>query len=206
MAKITCVHLDGEQAVRSIDRILARSQQPKLNDLQSTIVLETWAGNTYRSIADLLSYDIDYIKQIAARLWKSLSQLLGENICKSNVKSVLERYQESTQPSSWDDLSDNVEADLQTIDTWMIGDRMTTMAVSCDRDNHHEPGSLKLDLQVQSEIESLMWQNLHQPVNPNIFMNEILAALTLGHPAKNSVNCLIVNCYFDRHGNSEKIC
>jgi hypothetical protein len=206
MSKITCVHLDGEQAVRLIDRLLSRSQQPKLNDLQSTIVLETWVGSTYRSIADLLSYDIDYIKQIAAKLWKSCSQLLDENICKSNVKSVLERYQESIQSSDGDGLSDNVEIDLQTIDTWMIGDRMTTMAVSCDPDHHHQPGSLKLDLQVQSELESSIWQNLHQPVNSNVFINKILAALALGHPAKNSINCLIVNCYFDRHSNSEKIC
>jgi hypothetical protein len=198
MSKITCVLLDGEQAVRLLDRLLSRSQQPKLNDLQSTIVLETWAGSTYRSIADLLSYDIDYIKQIAARLWKSCSQLLGENICKSNIKSVLERYQESNQSSDENGSNDNIEADLQTIDTWMIGDRMTTMAVSCDRDNNQKPGSLKLDLQVQSEIESLIWQNLRQPVNPNIFMDEILAALTLRYPTKNSVNCLIVNCYFDQ--------
>ena len=206
MSKINCVHLDGEEAVRSIDRLLDRSQQPKLNDLQSTIVLETWAGSTYRSIADRLAYDLDYIKQIAARLWKSLSKLLGEDMCKSNLRSVLERYQASIQPSSWDDLSDDVEADLQTIDTWIIGDRITTMAVSCDRDHHHQPGSLNLDLQVQSELESLIWQNLRQPVNPNIFMDEILAALTLQNPAKNSVNCLIVNCYFDRHSNPEKIC
>jgi hypothetical protein len=206
MSKITCVLLDGKQAVRSIDRLLARSQQPKLNDLQSAIVLEIWAGSTYRSIADLLSYDLDYIKQIAARLWKSLSQLLGENICKSNVKSVLERYQESAQPANSDSLIDDVDADLQTIDTWMIGDRMTTMAVSCDPDHHHQPGSLKLDLQVQSELESSIWQNLHQPVNSNVFINKILAALALGHPAKNSINCLIVNCYFDRHSNPEKIC
>jgi hypothetical protein len=205
MSKITCVHLDGEQAVRLIDRLLARSQQPKLNDLQSTIVLETWAGNTYRSIGDRLAYDLDYIKQIAARLWKSLSQLLGEDICKSNLKSVLERYQASIQPSDWDDLSDDVAADLQTIDTWMIGDRITTMSVSCDPDHHHQSGSLKLDLQVQSELESLIWQNLRQPVNPNIFMDEILAALTLRTPAKNSVNCLIVNCYFDRQSNFKKI-
>jgi hypothetical protein len=190
--------LDGKQAVRLIDRLLSRSRQPKLNDLQSMIVVETWAGSTYRSIAALLSYDIDYIKQIAARLWKSFSKLLGENICKSNVKSVLERYQETSKSSNRDDLNDNREVDLQTIDTWMIGDRMTTMAVSCDQDRQQKPGALTLDLQVQSAIESLIWQNLHQPVNPNIFMDEILAALTLRHPTKNSVNCLIVNCYFDQ--------
>jgi hypothetical protein len=206
MSKLTCVLLDGKQAVRLIDRLLSRSHQPKLNDLQSTIVLETCTGSTYRSIADQLSYDLDYIKQTAARLWKSCSQLLGENICKSNLKSVLARYQESVQPSSWDDLDNEVEPDLQTIETWMISNRMTTIAISCDMDNHRQPGSLKLDLMVQSEIESLIWQNLHQPVNPNIFMDEILAALTLQIPATNSINCLIVNCYFDRYGNPEKIC
>ena len=200
MSKITCVHLDGEQAVRLIDRLLSRSQQPKLNDLQSTIVLETWIGSTYRLIADLLSYDLDYIKQIAARLWKSFSQLLGENICKSNLKSVLVRYQESIQPSDLDNLIDDVvEADLQTIDTWMIGDRMTSMAVSCNGNHQRQPGSFQLNLQVQNELESLIWQNLHQPFNPNTFIDQILAALTVGDPATNSVNCLIVNCYFDRN-------
>ena len=199
MSKITCVHLDGEQAVRLIDRLLSRSQQPKLNDLQSTIVLETWIGSTYRLIADLLSYDLDYIKQIAARLWKSFSQLLGENICKSNLKSVLVRYQESIQPSGLDNLIDDVETNLQTIDTWMIGDRMTSIAVSCNGDSQRQPGSFQLNLQVQNELESLIWQNLHHPVNPNMFMDQILAALTVGNPATNSVNCLIVNCYFDRN-------
>ena len=199
MSKLTCVHLDGEQAVRLIDRLLSRSQQPKLNDLQSTIVLETWIGSTYRSIADLLSYDLDYIKQIAARLWKSFSQLLGENICKSNLRSVLVRYQESIQPSGLDNLIDDVEANLQTIDTWMIGDRMTSMAVSCNGDSQQQPGSFQLNLQVQNELESLIWQNLHHPVNPNMFMDQILAALTVGSPATNSINCLIVNCYFDRN-------
>jgi hypothetical protein len=201
MSKITCVLLDGEQAVRLIDRLLSRSQQPKLNDLQSTILLETWAGSTYRSISDLLSYDLDYIKQIAARLWKSCSQLLGENICKSNIRSVLLRYQESIQSLGLDELNGDIETNLQTIDTWLIGDRMTSLAISCDRDCQQQPGSLQLDLQVQSELESLIWKNLHQPVDPNMFMNEILAALTFGTPAKNSVNCLIVNCYFDRHSN-----
>jgi hypothetical protein len=131
--------MNGQQAVRLIDRLLDRGQQRKLNDIQSTIVLQIWEGNTYRSIADRLSYDLDYIKQIAARLWKILSQLLSENICKSNIKSVLERCQESIPVSNWDDLSDS-----------------------------------------------------------NVFINEILSVLTVRNSAKNSINCLIINCYFDR--------
>ena len=84
--------MTGQQAIRSIDRLLDRSEHRKLNDLESTIVLQIWEGSTYRSISTSCSYDLDYIKQIAARLWKLFSKLLGENICKSNIRSVLERY------------------------------------------------------------------------------------------------------------------
>jgi hypothetical protein len=200
MSKITCVLLDGKQAVRLIDRLLSRAKQQNLNDLQSTIVLETWAGRTYRSIADQLSYDIDYIKQIAAKLWKSCSRLLGENICKSNFKSVLARYQEPVQPSNWEES----ETNLQTIETWMMSDRMTTMSISCTGDRHQKLESSKIDLKVQNTIESLICQNLYNPINPVIFVNEVVAALTLESP-ENSVNCLIINCYFDRKDSYEKI-
>ena len=214
--------MTGHQAIRLIDLHLEHRQQRKLNDIQSTIMLQIWEGDTYRSIGDRLSYDLDYIKQIAARLWKLLSQLLSENICKSNIKSVLERCQESMPVSDWDDLSDGAETDLQTIETWMISDRMTTTAFFSSSENPKTPQSIKLDSpqerlpvisgdvceasasasvrqrQVQEEIQSLIWQNLHKPFIPTVLMNEILSVLTVRNPDKNSVNCLIVNCYFDR--------
>lgn len=199
MSKLTCVHLDGEQAVRLIDRLLAQSQHQKLNDLQSTIVLGIWMGSTYRSIADRTSYDLDYIKQIAARLWKLLSQLLAENICKNNIKSVLDRCQNSIKLSEREPQANSNQIDLQTIDTWIISDKV---AVFSSLDHHQNSKSLKLDLQVQNEIESLIWQNLDKPANPNIFINKILTALTLESPVQNSVNCLVLNCYFDRLGSS----
>ncbi len=87
--------MDAQQAVGFIDRLLDREQQRKLNDLESTIVLQVWEGNTYQAIGDRLSYETDYIKQVAARLWKLLSKILGENICKGNIRSALERCQSS---------------------------------------------------------------------------------------------------------------
>jgi DNA-directed RNA polymerase specialized sigma24 family protein len=87
----------GNQAVQLIDRLLEQGQQRKLNDLESTIVLQTWDGSTYREIADRVGYEEDYIKHVAARLWKSLSKLVGEKVSKSNIKAVLRRYRESTR-------------------------------------------------------------------------------------------------------------
>ena len=206
MSKITCVLRNGQQAVRFIDRLLDRSQQPKLNDLQSTIVLETWVGSSYRSIADRLSYDLDYIKQIAARLWKLLSHLLGETICKSNIKSVLERCQESIQCDHCDDTNDGAKINLQQIETWMISDHLTTVAFLYSDKNVNTFQSLKLDLQAQNEIESLLWSNLNKLATPNMLMNEILSVLTVRTTDANSVNCLIVNCYFDQQNSYDLAC
>jgi hypothetical protein len=155
--------MTGEQAVRLIDRFLAQAQQQKLNDLQSTIMLQIWEGNTYRSISDRLSYDLDYIKQIAARLWKLLSKLLGENICKSNIKSVLKRQQASMKIADWRESieltrADGAEQELPTITTLMISDRMTTIAFSYSTETTKITQSLKLDLlHGQGEIESLIF-------------------------------------------------
>jgi hypothetical protein len=183
----------GQQAVRLIDRLLARSQHQKLNDLQSTIVLGTWIGSTYRSIADRTSYDLDYIKQIAAKLWKSLSPLLEDNICKSNIKSALERYQESINTVE----SIDPGIDLQSLETSMISDHLTM--VTCLRLdlNHQATQVLKLDLQAQDRIESLIWQNLSEPNSSKVLMNEILAVIAIKNLDQNPVNCLVINCYFN---------
>ncbi len=120
--------MDAQQAVRFIDRLLDRQQQRKLNDLESTIVLGIWEGSTYKSIGDRLSYETDYIKHVAARLWKLLSKLLGESICKGNIQSALERYHATIAVAGWyepveTDIDDRIKTDLKISKTLMISDR-----------------------------------------------------------------------------------
>ncbi len=129
--------MTGQQAIQAIDRLLEQGDCRKINDLESTILLQIWEGNTYRSIADRLSYDLDYIKQVAARLWKTLSKLLGTTICKSNIRSSLELHYRSTLTAHWsrqtDYLSDiyhvqSLLTSLQIFENWLISDRITTAA------------------------------------------------------------------------------
>lgn len=204
------IMMTGHQAMRSIDRLLDRSQHRKLNDLESTIVLQTWEGSTYRSIAAQSAYDLDYIKQIAARLWKSLSKLLDERISKINIRSVLERHQESLAIEDSIDYGERIvrsyetRSNLASIDTLTISDRMTTLAFFSSVETNKTPRSSESDSpddrlsqrQVQDDIQSLILQNLSKPVISNLLMDEILSALTVKNPEVNSVNCLIVNCYF----------
>jgi hypothetical protein len=50
--------------------------------------------------------------------------------------------------------------------------------------------------QLQAEIQSLIWQNLSESVNPNVLMNDIFSVLKVRDTDRNAINCLIVNCYF----------
>jgi hypothetical protein len=127
--------MNAQQAVEFIDRLLDRAQKRKLNDLESTIVLQIWEGSTYQAIANRLSYETDYIKQVAARLWKLLSKLLGENICKGNIRSTLEHYQPSIAVGDWYepieiDIEDRLKSDLKISKTLMISDRGHLIVVS----------------------------------------------------------------------------
>jgi hypothetical protein len=209
--------MTGQQAVKLIDLLLDRGQQRKLNNLESTIVLQTWDGISYRETADYLSYDLDYIKHIAARLWKLLSKLLGENICKSNLRSVLDRVRESMAiserieknlvPSSQNDYiecSHGAEINCQNLETWVTSDRFQAIAFFGSRDTPNPAPSLQTDSpqvllgqrKVQAKIQSLILQNLSKPVTPNVLMDEILSVLRVVNKDTNSINCLIVNCYF----------
>jgi hypothetical protein len=84
--------MTGEQAQDLVDRILSAANQLQLNDLQSAIFQQVWKGNTSQAIADQLGYKIDYINQVAARLWKTLSACLGQPVSKKNIKTVLRHY------------------------------------------------------------------------------------------------------------------
>ena len=61
-----------------------------LDSLQKCILEEVWQGAKYPEIAEKCNRSEDHIKQVARKLWKLLSELLGEDVKKSNVRSILE--------------------------------------------------------------------------------------------------------------------
>lgn len=70
----------------------------RLNDVQQFIFRQCWAGRqSYEEIAKLSQYDDEYIRAAAAKLWKLLSEAVGEKVKKSNLQSVLKRYARRNQ-------------------------------------------------------------------------------------------------------------
>jgi hypothetical protein len=204
--------MTGQQAVQCIDRFLEQHKQHKLNDLESTIVVQTWERNTYRQIADQLSYELDYVKQVAARLWKTLSKLFNENISKINIKSVLERCQELIPKADALELisvpilqqqvsaEDNPHCDYQKIrpptsEAWMISDRCHAIVFFNSQETTNSLPLSQHHQQLQGQLESLVWQNLHQPLPIDILLDQISIMLTVNNMVESPINCLVINYY-----------
>lgn len=107
--------MKAQEALNLVDNLLDSTQVgQRLNDVQSTVFLESWLGRTYREIAQQLSYEHDYIKQIGSQLWRSLSLVVGEEVSKKNIKAVLHRYNNS--PNNMQDWSELINLNSLQID------------------------------------------------------------------------------------------
>ncbi|GAB1545478.1 NB-ARC domain-containing protein [Scytonema sp. NUACC21] len=81
-----------EEALATIEAILG--EEP-LNDIQKTVISQSWEQKTYSEIAESYDYDDGYVKYVGFQLWKMLSVVLGEKVTKNNFRLVLSRWRSS---------------------------------------------------------------------------------------------------------------
>lgn len=70
--------------IAPIQQVLNRS----LTHLESMILVESWSGSRYSTMAQQSGYGEEYLKQIGARLWSDLSRRLGVTVTKKNLRLV----------------------------------------------------------------------------------------------------------------------
>jgi AAA+ ATPase superfamily predicted ATPase len=83
--------IDIQEIVNIADELIFSHIGEHLNDLQKTVLLGTIQGKSYLEIASEAQYTEKYIKDTAGKLWKILSESVGEKVKKSNVKATIER-------------------------------------------------------------------------------------------------------------------
>ncbi|MBC5794655.1 AAA family ATPase [Sphaerospermopsis sp. LEGE 00249] len=79
------------EILQFVDNLIFTETDQHLDDLQKRIIEELFKGKTYKQIAELYNYDEGYIGDESRKLFKTLSDKLGENINKSNFAWTLER-------------------------------------------------------------------------------------------------------------------
>jgi DNA-binding MarR family transcriptional regulator len=80
-----------DEVLKLTDDLIFAKTGKYLDNLQKMILRGTWNNEYYREIAENVHRSEDRVREVGMELWQLLSQELGEDINKSNFRSVMER-------------------------------------------------------------------------------------------------------------------
>ncbi|HLO50026.1 MAG TPA: ATPase, partial [Kamptonema sp.] len=94
--------MDVREILKFADDLVFAKTGKHLDDVQDAVLRGAWKGYTYTQIAEESNYSDGHLRDIASELWKILSELLGEDINKSNFRSTIERCRFSITSSTFE--------------------------------------------------------------------------------------------------------
>ncbi|MEG4518417.1 MULTISPECIES: NB-ARC domain-containing protein [unclassified Microcoleus] len=85
--------MDVQELLRFADGLVFAKTGKRLDDLQQAVVRGTWQGKRYSEISKEVHCTERHVRNIASKLWQTLSEILDEDVMKSNLRSTMERYE-----------------------------------------------------------------------------------------------------------------
>jgi WD40 repeat protein len=90
--------MNFEQALEVANTAVSAKFGRRLSDVETAILKGAWQNQTYEQIAQTSGYSVSYLtRDIGPKLWKLLSQALGEMVSKTNVQAVLKQQSAAAQ-------------------------------------------------------------------------------------------------------------
>lgn len=84
-----------DEAIKIANKAVFEKVHRYLTDVEVIVFKGAWQKQEYDAIAAQHGYSLSYISQdVAPKLWKLLTEVLGEHVKKSNFKEALKRYWE----------------------------------------------------------------------------------------------------------------
>jgi hypothetical protein len=91
------MQFDLKEAIRVANEVMLTKVSRHLTSVEILVLEGAWERREYDEIAARNQYATSYISQdVAPKLWKTLSDALGERVKKSNFKEALKRYWQQT--------------------------------------------------------------------------------------------------------------
>jgi NB-ARC domain len=85
--------MDVQELLRLADGLVFAKTGKRLDDLQQAVVRGTWQGKRYSEISKEVHCTQRHVRNVASKLWQTLSEILDEDVMKSNLRSTMERYE-----------------------------------------------------------------------------------------------------------------
>nr|WP_318702351.1 MULTISPECIES: hypothetical protein [unclassified Roseofilum] len=82
--------MEIQDAVQWTDKFIFAKTGQHLDSLQRAILEGVWEHKGYKDIAEEYHCSNDHVRKSASELWKLLSEMLGEEVKKKNVRSLIE--------------------------------------------------------------------------------------------------------------------
>ncbi|MDJ0508186.1 MAG: AAA-like domain-containing protein [Crocosphaera sp.] len=97
------MNLDSElnwtEAKQVAEQLVFKKMGKYLSDVEMIVLQGSWEGKTYEEMAQKAGYTVDYLnKDVGNKLWKKLSNILGEKVSKKNLREPLKRASKSQKP------------------------------------------------------------------------------------------------------------
>ncbi|MEG3837265.1 NB-ARC domain-containing protein [Microcoleus sp. MON2_D6] len=84
--------MNFEEGLKLADTAVFAKTNRHLKDIEVIILTGSWHGHEYHKIAETYGYAAEYLMQdVGPKLWKLLSEALGERVSKKNFQAALER-------------------------------------------------------------------------------------------------------------------
>lgn len=179
-----------EQALSFLDTLL---QPESMNHVQELVFRGAWEEKVYEEMATQGGYDADYLRDVGSKLWKSLSQALGEKVTKNNFRSVLRRRFEEKQvvesanvrPTSLtNSLNGNIaidtsdvwgrEEELSILEQWIVEENCHLLAVMGMAGIGKSSLVAKLTEKISDRFDFIVWRSLRNaPLVEQFFLDLI---------------------------------
>lgn len=94
--------MELETALAFTDALVFAKAGTHLSDLQQAMLRSSWSmqRQSYDQIAETYGYSASYLKHdVGPKLWKLLSDVLGEKVTKTSFRTAIERRYQQSQPS-----------------------------------------------------------------------------------------------------------
>jgi len=171
--------LDSKEEFKAADIAVFATKGSYLTDIQKIILKGAWLGYTYEEIADKEGYSDNYLKRdVGPRLWKILSDALGEKVSKKNFRTALQRKLEEVKSlppqerkinetrRDWGEAADVAifygrTQEICALEQWIVSDRCRVVTILGRGGIGKTALSVKLAQQVQDKFEYVIWRSLH---------------------------------------------
>ena len=97
--------MDIAEALKIADNLVFASRNKHLSDLERAIIEGVCQGKKYSQVAADNYCEQSHVNDVAADLWKALSNAVGEQVKKTNFRSTIERYRSDNSSSFFGQIS-----------------------------------------------------------------------------------------------------